>query len=134
MFVSFSRILGAGAIACLAAGCTTGQTPPPNPSVAASLPTPGSAPVPKKKGVTIVAPYAPPQGPPEYIPPKPKGPDDGYFVWNPGHYHWDSTASNYSWLPGGFVERPYQGSVWNNGGWSLNDDNVTWGWTPGSWK
>src|SRR6516164_2088530 len=80
MPVNFRRIVGAGAIACLAAGCTTGQTPPPNPSVAASLPTPGSAPVPKKKGVTIVAPYAPPQGPPEYIPPKPKGPDAGYFV------------------------------------------------------
>ena len=79
-----------------------------------------------------MAPYAPPQGPPEYIPPKPRGPDDGYFVWNPGHYHWDSTSPSYTWLPGGFVERPYQGSVWTNGAWSLSDDQ--WGWTPGSWN
>src|SRR5947199_4216608 len=83
MLANFSRVLGAGAIACLAA-CTTGQSPPPNPSAAAALPAPGSAPVAKKPGVTIVAPYAPPQGPPEYIPPKPRGPDDGYFVWNAG--------------------------------------------------
>jgi hypothetical protein len=130
MLVNVGRVLGIGAFACLAA-CTTGETPRPTPSVA-NLPTPGSQPVPKKKGVTIVAPYAPPNGPPEYIPPKPKGPDDGYFVWNPGHYHWDSTASGYTWLPGGFVERPYQGSVWTNGGWSLQDDQ--WGWTPGSWN
>jgi len=135
MLVNFGRIVGPvfsiGAIACLAA-CTTGQTPPPNPSVAASLPTPGSAPMPKKPGVTIVAPYAPPQGPPEYIPPKPRGPDDGYFVWNPGHYHWDSTATNFTYLPGGFVERPYQGSVWTNGNWTLSDGQ--WGWTPGAWN
>ena len=133
MLVSVSRILGVGVIVCLAGACTTGQSsPPPNPSAVAALPTPGSPPVPKKKGVTIVAPYAPPQGPPEYIPPKPKGPDDGYFVWNPGHYHWDSTASNFNWLAGGFVERPYQGSVWTNGAWTLSDGQ--WGWTPGSWN
>ena len=37
MLANFSRVLGAGAIACLAA-CTTGQSPPPNPSAAAALP------------------------------------------------------------------------------------------------
>jgi hypothetical protein len=129
---SFGLMLGVAAIACLAA-CTTGQsTPPVSTAAAASLPTPGSPPMPKKRGVTIVAPYAPPAPPPEYIPPKPRGPDDGYFVWNPGHYHWDSTSPGFTYLPGGFVERPYQGSVWTNGAWNLSDGQ--WGWTPGSWQ
>ena len=98
----------------------------------AALPPPGTK---AKPGVAIVAPKAPPPSIPEVVPPKPKGPDDGHFVWNPGHYHWDSSqpaSGNFTWLPGGFVERPYAGSVWTNGGWAFS--NGQWGWTPGYWQ
>jgi hypothetical protein len=101
----------------------------------ASQPVTSMAAARPKPGVTIKAPYAPPPAMVETIPPKPAGPDDGYFVWNPGHYHWSSTSSpiqTYVWLPGGFVERPYQGSVWTNGNWTQTDG--TWGWTPGYWN
>jgi len=112
------------------AACTSDR----NPSMVntASLPTPGTKP---KPGVAIVAPQAPPPNISEVVPPKPKGPDDGYFVWNPGHYHWNSNGpgtGNFTWLPGGFVERPYRGSVWSNGGWAFS--NGQWGWTPGYWQ
>ncbi len=104
------------------------------PTTNVPLPMPSSAPGPKYKPVvTIKAPVAPPPAMIETVPPKPYGPDDGYFVWNPGHYHWSSTSTgSYTWLPGGFVERPYQGSVWTNGNWTLTDN--AWGWTPGYWN
>ncbi len=116
------------------AACTTGETPRPNPSTAAAaaLPAPGSAPVPKKKGrddrrslcaANVAARVHPAQA---------QGPRRRLLRLERRHYHWDSTAANYTWLPGGFVERPYQGSVWTNGGWTLQDDQ--WGWTPGGWN
>lgn len=106
------------------------------PTTSVPLPTPTTAPIPAPKykpAVSIKAPYAPPPAMVETVPPKPYGPDDGYFVWNPGHYHWSSSSTGgYVWLPGGFVERPYQGSVWTNGAWTLTDGS--WGWTPGYWN
>jgi hypothetical protein len=117
------------AVACavlLVAACTqpssnTAQAPQPRP----------------KPAVAIVAPKAPPPPPPEQVPPKPPAPD-GHFVWNPGHYHWNYTASTagqdsgFTWLPGHFVERPYPTSVWTNGNWTQRDG--AWGWTPGYWQ
>lgn len=112
------------ALALLMAACTsqptrTAQAPPPAP----------------KPGVAIVAPRQPPPPLAESIPPAPPAPA-GHFVWNPGHYHWNYTAggqgSDFAWLPGHFVERPYQGSVWTNGNWTLQDG--AWGWTPGYWQ
>jgi hypothetical protein len=105
-------ILAAAAVGFLAA-CTTQAAGP----VATSPP-----PAPKR-AVAIVAPYAPPAPLPESVPPKPAGPD-GHFVWNPGHYHWSSSSSSagtgFTWLGGHFVERPYPGSVWTNGGWNAD--------------
>jgi hypothetical protein len=95
------------------------------------------APPPSKPAVAIVAPRKPPPPVPEPIPPAPPAPA-GHFVWNPGHYHWNSTATasaqapGFTWLPGNFVERPYPTSVWTNGNWTLQDRS--WGWTPGYWQ
>jgi hypothetical protein len=124
-FASNRRLILASLALVWLAACTT-QTAGP----VATSPPPAPRPA-----VAIVAPYAPPAPMAEWVPPKPKGPDDGYFVWNPGHYHWGSSSSGgtgFTWLGGHFVERPYAGSVWTNGGWS--NVNGQWGWTPGSWQ
>ena len=87
--------------------------------------------------VAIVAPRQPPPPLAELVPPAPPAPA-GHFVWNPGHYHWNYTASTggsdsgFTWLPGHFVERPYPTSVWTNGNWTQRDG--AWGWTPGYWQ
>ena len=67
----------------------------------------------------------------ESIPPMPPGPD-GYFAWNPGHYHWGGQGAGFVWMPGNYSERPYQGSVWTMGGWT--NQNGVWSYTPNSWQ
>ena len=53
-----------------------------------------------------------------------------YFIWEPGHWHW--TGQEYLWIPGSYIERPYQSAVWVHGGWTEN--GLTWTWMPGHWS
>lgn len=101
-------------------------------AVAANAPPPPMQSSPgARPSVAVVAPMPPPPSLPETIPPPPPGPD-GYFAWNSGHYHWGGQGSGFVWMPGNFTERPWQGSVWTNGGWT--NQNGTWGYTPGNWQ
>lgn len=65
----------------------------------------------------------------ETVPAPPQGPAD-YFAWDPGHWNWN--GRDYDWMPGHYVERPYQGGVWVRGGWH-NDGDRRWSWTPSHW-
>jgi YXWGXW repeat-containing protein len=66
----------------------------------------------------------------EVIPPPPKGPADS-FAWDAGHWHWD--GNDYVWIPGHYIERPYQRGHWVRGGWHY-DGERRWSWTPGHWE
>ncbi|MFZ0303276.1 MAG: hypothetical protein WAL75_11335 [Terracidiphilus sp.] len=61
-----------------------------------------------------------PQPPPE-LPQydQPPCPEDG-DIWTPGHWGYESTG--YYWVPGAWVQAPYQGALWTPGywGWSHN--------------
>jgi hypothetical protein len=61
------------------------------------------------------------QQPPPELPQydQPPCPDDG-DLWTPGYWGWASTG--YYWVPGAWVQAPYQGALWTPGywGWSHN--------------
>jgi hypothetical protein len=80
---------------------------------------------------TISAPKAPPAPQPEVVAPLPQGPA-GYFVWDPGHWHW--TGQDFVWIDGHYVERPYRGSTWVPGLWAPDKSKTEWIWTPGHWR
>jgi hypothetical protein len=79
--------------------------------------------------LTITSQTAPPLPKTETVPP-PAAQAPEYFVREPGHWHW--TGQSYVWIPGSYIERPYQSSVWVHGGWTYS--NFTWTWTPGHWS
>ena len=54
----------------------------------------------------------PPPPLPEYD--QPPAPGDDY-LWTPGYWAYD--PSGYYWVPGGWVEAPYQGALWTPGYW-----------------
>lgn len=80
---------------------------------------------------TISTPNTPPAPQAETEAPIPQGPA-GYFVWDPGHWHW--TGQEFVWLGGHYVERPYRGSTWVPGAWAQDESKTTWIWTPGHWR
>ena len=91
---------------------------------------PGGA-VPPPPFMTIVAPKQPPAPKAETVPPPPAPAPANYFVWDPGHWHW--TGQDFVWIPGRYIETPYQSAVWVHGGWTYNG-GLTWTWTPGHWS
>ena len=93
---------------------------PPLPPGAASLPPPN---------LQIVAPKAPPPIQFEPVDPAPKSQVD-YFAWDPGHWHW--TGSDWFWIRGHYVEKPYTGSYWVKGHWDQRP--YGWTWIPGYWS
>lgn len=81
--------------------------------------------------MTIVTQKAPPAPNAEQIPPPPAAAPANYFVWEGGHWHW--TGIDFIWIPGHYLEAPYQHAVWVHGGWNY-DGNLYWTWTPGHWS
>ncbi|MGH6881269.1 hypothetical protein [Hypericibacter sp.] len=80
---------------------------------------------------TITSPQAPPAPQAETEAALPQGPA-GYFVWDPGHWHW--TGADFVWIGGHYVERPYRGSTWVPGEWAQDKDKTVWIYTPGHWR
>ncbi len=60
------------------------------------------------------APQPPPQLP-EYQ--QPPCPEDG-DIWTPGYWSWAPTG--YYWVPGAWVQAPYQGALWTPGYWGYS--------------
>jgi hypothetical protein len=62
--------------------------------------------------------YTAPQPPPalpEYQ--QPPCPEDG-DIWTPGYWSWAPTG--YYWVPGAWVQAPYQGALWTPGYWGYS--------------
>ena len=78
----------------------------------------------------VVTQQEPPAPQAETVPPAPESQVHEYFVWEPGHWFW--TGLRYIWIPGHYMERPYQAAVWIPGAWTR--DGLTWTWTPGHWS
>jgi YXWGXW repeat-containing protein len=120
MFTSAARRFQAGSLGLVVAlaltACSNQQAMP-----GGNLPPPD---------VSIVAQKEPPAPKAEAVPPPPQGPAE-YFIWEPGHWHWN--GYEYIWIAGRYIERPYRSSVWVHGGWTYNG-NLTWTWTPGHWS
>ncbi len=57
----------------------------------------------------------PPPELPQYD--QPPCPEDG-DIWTPGHWFWASAG--YYWVPGAWVQAPYQGALWTPGYWGYS--------------
>ena len=68
--------------------------------------------------------YTDPQPPPE-LPQydQPPCPDDG-DLWTPGYWAWASTG--YYWVPGAWVQAPYQGALWTPGYWGYSHNHYAY--------
>jgi WXXGXW repeat (2 copies) len=73
----------------------------------------------------VVAPYAPP---PPRVETPPSAPS-ALAVWQPGHWAW--TGTNYSWMPGHYVDRPSSTASWVPGYWQQGPNG--WVWVDGRW-
>jgi hypothetical protein len=116
-------ILTVSALALLAAGCGTYQSPPPNPP-------PGYTAIPPQapdERTIYIAPNAPPPPLAETIPPAP-GPT---VYWQPGHWGW--TGSKWTWLAGHYENRPSQQmGMWVPGQWQQSSNGYVW--VDGHWQ
>jgi len=101
----------------LLAGCM--QPPPPAMANLPPLPPPN---------VQIVAPQPPPPAQAETVPPAPPATMQ-YFYWDPGHWHW--TGTDWFWVAGHYVEKPYTNAYWVPGHWDSRP--YGWTWIPGYW-
>lgn len=65
-----------------------------------------------------------PQPPPE-LPQydQPACPEDG-DLWTPGYWGWAS--SGYYWVPGAWVQAPYQGALWTPGYWGYSHNHYAY--------
>jgi hypothetical protein len=63
---------------------------------------------------------------PEYD--QPPAPGDDY-LWTPGY--WNYASAGYYWVPGVWVQAPYQGALWTPGYWGST--NGRYGWFHGYW-
>ena len=68
--------------------------------------------------------YTAPQPPPE-IPQydQPPCPEDG-DIWTPGYWGWAS--SGYYWVPGAWVQAPYQSALWTPGYWGYSHNHYAY--------
>ena len=73
--------------------------------------------------------YGAPPAIPEYD--QPASPGDGY-IWTPGYWAWDTSANDYYWVDGAWVEPPYTGALWTPGWWGPGYDNG-YLWNAGYW-
>ena len=64
----------------------------------------------------------------ETVPPAPPATMQ-YFYWDPGHWHW--TGTDWFWMAGHYVERPYTNAYWVPGHWDSRP--YGWTWIPGYW-
>ena len=95
------------------------RPPPPDGAYLQPLPPPN---------VEIVAPNPPPAPQVETQPAAPAA-NTQYFYWDPGHWHW--TGSDWFWIPGHYVEKPYTNAYWVPGHWDSRP--YGWTWIPGYW-
>jgi hypothetical protein len=56
---------------------------------------------------------------------QPPMPGDGY-MWTPGYWSWNEADSDYYWVPGTWVQAPYEGALWTPGYWGWGDGNYAW--------
>jgi hypothetical protein len=68
----------------------------------------------------------PPPPLPDYE--QPPAPGDDY-LWTPGYWAWGQ--GGYYWVPGGWVEAPYEGALWTPGYWGYH--NHRYGFYRGYW-
>jgi WXXGXW repeat (2 copies) len=68
----------------------------------------------------------PPPALPEYQ--QPEAPGDDY-LWTPGY--WGYASAGYYWVPGVWVQAPYQGALWTPGYWGYT--NGRYGFFHGYW-
>jgi hypothetical protein len=68
----------------------------------------------------------PPPALPDYE--QPPAPGDDY-LWTPGY--WNYAAAGYYWVPGVWVQAPYQGALWTPGYWGWTHGR--YGWFRGYW-
>jgi hypothetical protein len=68
----------------------------------------------------------PPPALPEYQ--QPEAPGDDY-LWTPGY--WSYASAGYYWVPGVWVQAPYQGALWTPGYWGYT--NGRYGFFHGYW-
>ncbi len=79
-------------------------------------------------GAQIVVRIGPPPPPVnETVPPAPN--DHPNYAWQKGYYKYD--GERYVWVPGRYVEAPYEHATWVEGHWVERDGG--WIWVDGHW-
>ena len=76
--------------------------------------------------------------PPVYVPTAPPAPEPEFppaspaptYVWQPGHWSWNSIQ--YYWEPGKYVERPTASASYVPGHWEQHPSG--WVWVEGGWE
>lgn len=68
----------------------------------------------------------PPPALPDYQ--QPPAPGDDY-LWTPGY--WGYAQAGYYWVPGAWVQAPYEGALWTPGYWGFSRGH--YGFYPGYW-
>jgi hypothetical protein len=56
-------------------------------------------------------------------------PHEGW-VWQPGYHRWD--GAHYVWVPGTYVQPPYEHAAWVPGHWAHRGGG--WVWIDGHWR
>ncbi len=83
-------------------------------------------------GVALAQP-GPPPGYPAIPPPQAEvipPPPGSRYVWEPGHWHWDSRQ--YVWVAGHYIVRPPEYAHYEPGHWAPRDG--AWVWVPAHWR
>lgn len=70
----------------------------------------------------------PPRRPVEVVPVRPV--EHPNWVWQPGYHRWD--GGRYVWVPGTYVEPPYEHARWVPGHWAHRGGG--WIWIEGHWR
>ena len=78
----------------------------------------------------IVVHVAPPPPVVEQVPAVPA--EHPSWAWQPGYYRWDADANRYVWVPGHYLEPPYERAHWVEGHWVERDGG--WTWVEGHWS
>ena len=70
----------------------------------------------------------PPPRPVEVVPPVPN--EHPGWAWHEGYHRWDGHA--YVWVPGSYVEPPYEHAHWVPGHWANRGGGYVW--VEGHWR
>ena len=78
-------------------------------------------------GAQVVVRIGPPPPHPHEVVPPPPHPG---WVWHEGYHRWD--GHGYVWVPGSYVEPPYEHARWVPGHWANRGGGYVW--IEGHWR